>query len=266
MSTIVALFNEKNSAEQARQQLIKMCGLRSDEVKIEENTNTDLTSRLGSLRKMGMPERHGEAYCEGMRRGGALVTAHTDDSSKNVKVQEILQNSGAVNIDQRMNEWQKSGWNHFDSKAKPFDRDEATRERTRYASTAGRDAGSFTIPVIEEDIQVGKRDVETGGIRVREHVSERPVEEEVRLRDENVKVDRKRVDRAVTDADMRNMKDQTIELTEHHEEPVISKQARVKEEIRVSKDATERTERVRDTVKKTDVDIEKMDRRPKGNR
>lgn len=189
------------------------------------------------------------------------MTAHTDDSSKNVKVQEILQNSGAVNIDRRMGEWQKSGWNHFDSKARPFNQEEAVRERTQFANTAGREAGSFTIPVIEEEIQVGKRDRETGGIRVTEHVSERPVEEEIRLRDEHVKVDRKRVDRPVTDADRRNMKDQTIELTEHHEEPVISKQARVKEELRISKDATERTERVRDTVKKTDVDVEKIDKR-----
>lgn len=68
MSTIVALFNERNSAEQARQQLIRTAGLRSEEVKIEESTNTDLSSRLSSLRKMGMPsgmaKRIAKAYAE----------------------------------------------------------------------------------------------------------------------------------------------------------------------------------------------------------
>jgi stress response protein YsnF len=78
------------------------------------------------------------------------------------------------------------------------------------------------------------------------------------LRDEHVKVDRKRVDRPVTESDRLAMKDQTIEMTERHEEPVIEKRARVKEEVTLSKEQTERVERVDDTVKTTDVKLDKI--------
>src|SRR6185437_3050013 len=112
-----------------------------------------------------------------------------------------------------------------------------------------------TIPVIEESLEVGKKVVERGGIRIRQRVVEKPVEENINLREEHVKVDRKNVDRPATDRDFDNANEQDIEIREHAEVPVVNKEARVVEEITVTKEVTNRNEKVKDTVRKTEVDV-----------
>ena len=120
---------------------------------------------------------------------------------------------------------------------------------------AGLNTGG-TIPVVEEELKVGKRVIQRGGVRVYSRVENVPVQETVRLREENVRVDRRPADRAVNAGDEGLLRDQTIEVTETAEEPVISKSARVVEEVVVGKDVNERAETVRDTVRRTKVDVE----------
>ena len=90
-------------------------------------------------------------------------------------------------------------------------------------------------------------------------VIETPVEEQVTLREERVNVERRPVNREVTDADLAAMQDQTIEMTARAEEAVVAKRARVIEEVVVRKEAQDRTETVRDTVRRTDVNVERTD-------
>jgi stress response protein YsnF len=127
--------------------------------------------------------------------------------------------------------------------------DEDLRDRT---------TEEFRIPVIEEDIRIGKRAIESGGIQVTQHVEERPVNEQVTLRDETVHVERRAVDRPVSDADLAAVRGGVIEAREYHEEAVIEKQARIVEEVVVNKDVDERIERVQDTVHRTDVQVEEL--------
>lgn len=129
------------------------------------------------------------------------------------------------------------------------------RQTADLPSSAGADA--VTLPVVEEQLHVGKREVEGGGVRVRQRIVETPVEETVRLREEHVHVERRAVDRPLTEADTRLQED-VIELTERAEEAVVSKQARVVEEVVVGKQVTEREETVRDTVRRTDVDVQEV--------
>ncbi|HEV2802921.1 MAG TPA: YsnF/AvaK domain-containing protein [Pyrinomonadaceae bacterium] len=125
--------------------------------------------------------------------------------------------------------------------------------------------GETTIPVVEEELQVGKREVERGGVRVESRVEEKPVTEEVQLREERVHVERRPVDRPVTDADAA-FREGTLEVTERAEEPVVSKTARVVEEVVVGKQVEEHTETVRDTVRRTDVDVQEVDTKKKSSR
>lgn len=111
-----------------------------------------------------------------------------------------------------------------------------------------------TIPVIEESMEVGKKVVERGGIRITQRVVEKPVEENISLREEHVKVHRKNVDRPATDSDF-DANDHDIEIREHAEVPVVNKEARVVEEIKVTKEVTNRDEKVKDTIRKTEVDV-----------
>jgi uncharacterized protein (TIGR02271 family) len=112
------------------------------------------------------------------------------------------------------------------------------------------------VPVVEEELRVGKREVEGGGVRVRTRVVERPVEEAVRLREERVNVERRPVNRPVSEADLNAFREGTFELRERSEEAVVDKKARVVEEVAINKEVGERTETVRDTVRSTDVDVQ----------
>lgn len=110
-----------------------------------------------------------------------------------------------------------------------------------------------TIDIVEERMLIAKREADVGRVRVRSYVREIPVEESVNLREERVSIERRPVDRAATDADFR---DQTIEAREYAEEAVVNKEARVVEEVALRKDVQDREEVVRDTLRKTEVEIE----------
>ncbi len=129
------------------------------------------------------------------------------------------------------------------------------RERLEREGTSTRAGADETLEVVEEDIQVGKRQVEGGGVRASTHVTETPVEKEVQLHEEHVEVERRPVDRP---ADADAFREQPIEATEYSEEAVVSKQARVIEEVVLNKDVRDRTETVRDTVRRTDVEVEDL--------
>jgi uncharacterized protein (TIGR02271 family) len=117
------------------------------------------------------------------------------------------------------------------------------------------DRGEEVIPVAEEQLRVGKRDVSHGRVRIRSYVVETPVEEQVTLREERVAVERRPADRALSDADQA-FQERTIEAEERGEEAVVSKEARVTEEVVVRKEAEQRTKTVSDTVRQTEVEVE----------
>jgi uncharacterized protein (TIGR02271 family) len=114
------------------------------------------------------------------------------------------------------------------------------------------------IPVVEEELQVGKRQVQRGGVRVYQRVRETPVNESVQLREEHVHVERHPVDQPATSADLDAIKEGAIELRETAEEAVVSKTARVVEEVVVGKEVTEQTKDINDTVRRTDVEVEQL--------
>ena len=128
---------------------------------------------------------------------------------------------------------------------------------TRPQATVAAGTDQDTIKVMEERLRVGKREVATGAVRVRSYVVERPVEEQVSLHEERVSIERHPVDRAVTAADAAGaFQDRTIEARATSEEAVVGKDVHVIEEIGLKKEASDRTETVRDTVRKTEVDVE----------
>lgn len=127
--------------------------------------------------------------------------------------------------------------------------------RTDNVETRVEKDRSERIPVVQEELEVGKRAVETGGVRVESRVSETPVREQVNLREEHVNIERHAVDRPLTAADTDAFRDRTIEMREHAEKAVVAKTARVVEEVSVGKTATSHTEQISDTVRRTDVDV-----------
>ena len=178
------------------------------------------------------------AYAEGLNRGHYLLTAKVDDDNIDLSVR-VLESTGAVDFDKKQAEWRTAGW-------------------TAPAPSAAADAATDdTIKIVEERLVVGKREVERGGVRVRSYVVETPVSEQVSLREENVAIERHAVDRPVA-AGEDAFRDRTIEMRETGEEAVVGKQAVVKEELTLRKSATQRTEEINDTVRRTEVDVEQV--------
>lgn len=129
----------------------------------------------------------------------------------------------------------------------------------RRASHHGEARGDAVVPVIEEELQVGKRKVEKGGVKVKTTVTETPVEADIHLHEEHVTVKRRAVDRPVTGADVAAFQEGTIEMKELAEEAVVSKRARVIEEVVISKQGHDKKQTVRDKVRKTDVEVQEIE-------
>ena len=117
---------------------------------------------------------------------------------------------------------------------------------------------SITIPLAAEELKVERRAVETGHVRFHKTVQEQgQIVDEPLLREE-VTVERHAVNRPVDGSAFNTVREGVIEVTETSEVPVVSKEERVIEEVVVGKEHTERTETVRDTVRRTDVEVEQI--------
>jgi stress response protein YsnF len=191
-----------------------------------------------------------DRYSNVARNSRCMVTVHAGSGDEAERAADILDNCGAIDVDERAKQNSSSTTNRSG---------DYTHRSTHSGLDNRSNRNEATIPKMEERLNVGKRVEEgSGGVRVRSRIVERPVEEHVRLREEHVNVERQPVDRPVSPDDMRNFQDKEIEFTERNEVPVVNKEARVVEEIRLSKEVTERDETIRDNVRHTEVDIDKI--------
>lgn len=276
--TITAYFDNRTDAQAAVDRLAR-AGIAGSDVSIHDSSSTSNTTRSSTTEDKGfwaslgdlfMPDEDRHTYSEGIRRGGSVVTVRADELEFD-RVSDILEEAGSVDLDTREAEWRSQGWTGYNNPAAgaytdvqgvgSADRDMTGADYARADRTTGAYAADDItgredyIPVAEEQLRVGKREVDHGRVRIRSYVHETPVEEHVSLRDETIDVDRRPVDRAATTGD-HLFEERVIEAEEHDEEPVVSKEAHVVEEVRLHKDVAERDETVRDTVRRTDVDIE----------
>src|SRR5688500_3212555 len=195
---------------------------------------------IGGLTRLGVPDEDAHYYAEGVRRGGILVTVAADDEREADVAADILRRHGAVDIDERATEWKKQGWEgRFEAGTTGTQSTEAER----------------TVPVTEEELVVGKRNVEQGGVRVYSRVVERPVQQTVELNEERVEVERRPASRPASGDAFR---EQSFEMRERAEEPVVEKRARVVEEVKVGKKRSKAARTVEDTVRKTEVEVNRV--------
>ena len=218
--TITALYDTRGAAETARDGLVAL-GVPSHQVAIRGTGEGAAGATTGeedggfwaSLSDLFMPDEDRSTYAEGLRRGGYLLTAHVPDDLEDQAL-EVLERSDPVDLDQRAESWRQEGWTGYQAGATSTDAGAATagaavsgaeraapaRPRRRGLGaatglTATNAAGEEVIQAAEEQLRVGKREVGRGGVRVRSYVTERPVEEQVELRQERVTVERRPVDR-----------------------------------------------------------------------
>ena len=278
--TVSAFYESRSSAEAHRRQL-ETLGIPASDISIVEGTDESEPHRSyeekGFFESIGdfiMGEEDRQVYNEGLRRGGYLLTARVGADHYD-RALDALDSDEAVDMDARSETWRSEGWTgvpsagaagygastgYGDRPAPGFAEGSTGGYETgrRADATTGRhdgDVADGTIEVVQEDVRIGKRDVSHGRVRVRSYVVEDQVSEDVQLRDETVEIERRPVDRKVTSGDAA-FRDQTIEVEERDEEAVVSKEARVVEEIDLKKRVDVNTETVTETVRHTEVEID----------
>lgn len=273
--TITGLFDSRAEADRAVAALGQLGFDRSGismhasdggmETRTTERLDDSNQGFLASLRDLFLPEEDRATYAEGIRRGGIMVSALVPEERLNEAV-DAFERNGVVDVDTRSAEWRAAGWTGADAGAgyAGYSGGAALGTSGAAAGTEARRGGEEErIPLTEEQLRIGKRVASQGGVRVRTYTVETPVEQQVSLRDEHVEVERRPVDRAVAASDDA-FRDRTVEATETVEEPVVDKEARVREEVVVRKTGGERTETVSDTVRRTEAEVQDERRGPKG--
>ena len=272
--TIIGMFDTAAAATAAKQKLTA-AGIATSAIKTLPSGNVSASSGTttqavpaadehgfwSSVKEMFGGEEdaeyttHTSHYAEGARRGGVVLSVEAEEKDAD-RVADLLTAAGAVNVDEKATEWAATG---YKAPAAAVTTAAATSTAATTARAGATAATSGKIDLVKEDLAVGKRVVNRGGVRIIKKVISRPVEEDVKLREEHVSVDRRTVDRAVTGTDLTDaFKEGTIEMTESGEEVVASKTARVVGEVVLGKTVDERTEKVRDTLRETDVQVEQL--------
>ncbi len=245
-STLVAVFRNASEAQAAAADL-EAQGIGQDDIYIESGQGySSTTSEAGTTRHEGgftgwlkslftdESDSDRAAYEQAVKQGNAVLSVNVAEDQVDA-VAEILDRHAPANLQQA-----------------------TARAEKAAARGKGGTTQASAVPIVEEELKVGKRQVLRGGVRVYSRVVEKPVEESINLKDERVRVERQAVNRPAEAADLRAGQEQVIEVQEFAEEPVVSKEARVVEEVRVGKEASQRKETVRDTLRHTEVNVEKI--------
>jgi len=259
--TVVGVFDNYSDAQQVQKELIA-AGFDNAKIKVTRQSGRadEDKSFWQSLKEtLGFGDDYDDdkyGYREAFTRGGTIVSVVTDEAQVD-RVITIMQRYNVVDLDARLKQWRTQGAAATGTAAGAG---AAGYSAQHTQATTNVQQGQQAIPVVEEQLQVGKRETQgAGSVRIHSRVVEQPVQEQVNLREERVHVERRPVDRPAAAADLNNaFQEKTIEARETIERPVVQKEARVVEEVVVNKDVQQRTETVRDTVRRTEVDVEKI--------
>jgi uncharacterized protein (TIGR02271 family) len=247
---VVAAFDNADQARAAREALVE-AGI--DDAKIELLENRSDLDTWTDIKRHAVPDEDAHLYAEGLDRGHSIVVIRAA-ADEHDRVMQVLSRFNPIDIDDYAAQWRKSGWSGVHPGKTAWDAHQQTSMASRTAGTPRTQ--EEVIPVFEEQLKVGKRVVEQGRVRVRVYTVEHPVQEGVTLREERVAVERRPVDRPASGLPGEAFQERTIDVATHREEPVIAKEARVKEEIVVRNEADQRTETVHNTVRHTEVEVE----------
>src|SRR5262249_18639629 len=213
-----------------------------------------------------VPEPDLDIYLTGVRDGGTIVTANVGDSA-GARAASILGSFDMVNIGKRASDLARKAVATPSAAGRPLAAaTQATASATATATAPPRQMpvapkappkevalmdvakNDNVLEVIEEDLAVGKEQVERGRMRIYNVVTEKEVAQNVTLKDETLRVQRRPVNRAVEiNPDL--FRARSFEMVEMDEIAQVRKTARVVEEVTLGKDVVDRIETIKDTLR-----------------
>ncbi len=232
MSTIVVgLYKEIGSAKKAFQALIAAGCQETDIETFDGAGSADKAAQ--SLLGHGFEKELADKYGAALRQGHTLVAADIADQDADA-AEAILDENGTIDLP-----------------------DAPAAHKPAQKARNGGTVEQETLQSVKEEVEIGKRRVSKGGMKLTSEVTETPVKDTVTLRDETVDVEHRKVDRPLSpDEEKAAFGEKTVELTATAETPEITKEARVVEEVVLSKTASEREKTVEAVARRTDVKVE----------
>ena len=284
--TLAAVFEYRGDADRAKTELLN-AGFRSDAVWLASGTGTQTqaATEAGSEDSIGGSimqffsnifgnDDHADkqAYSSAISRGNTVLTVDAGSDEEIERASEIIDSFGPLDIDEQQGlpgqaqAYQGAHQGGRTSAAGSMQDAGTGAMGGMQGGTTSAGAGSMqrttteeqAIPVIQEELQVGKRTEQRGGVRVYQRVIETPVQEDITLREEQVTIERHPVDQAIAPDQVPAFQEKSFELRESAEEAVVQKTARVVEEVVVGKEVSQRQEQISDTVRSTNVEVEQI--------
>lgn len=200
------------------------------------------------LRDNGVDSEVAAFYAESVRLGHHVVVFRAEEDDDHFqRAARTMQANEPPEMQEALERWRRGDRDVF---AAPTGRTEGIE------ATGTEGLEEERIPVVEEQLKVGTRERETGEVKVRTGVEEEHVVEEIPIKSERVTVERRVADRPVGATD-EPFREREVEVTERVEEPVVSKEARVVEEVVVTRESKEQIAQIEDTLRKTVVDVDR---------
>ncbi len=284
---IVTAFNQVTQAEAAKQKLIvegiaeKNIDIISGERLRIEDKEIRHPSFWQRLFGDDVDDSYASEYSKALRSGGVLLTVRAPKDQADHIEQElsafaadysslqanerdpINRNFAGETNDLGINPRSTSGLASDENIVNPNDPLTTTNTTANTSvnapSLTGDRAVSETnresLKLAEEQVDIGKRQINDGSVRLRRFTVEDEVAEDVSLFDQHAEVFRTAVDEPAYLNDI-DWSDKTVSVEESHEIPTIEKTARVKEEVGLRSEETARVETVKDTVRRQEVEVE----------
>ena len=285
---LVAVYNSREEAERALDELLRF-GIPAENIRLSAPDTAPVPLRKDEVheeRRAGfwdwlfgndIPEHDQSWYNARLGEGRTVLSVLVEDDVRRDRIEDILETSNPVDFNEpggtaMVDERGTSGLREPTTASpvigaavpgvgetrEPMPAVRPTlseRAEPRAERLEGTNEDEQVIPVVKEELAVGKRASERR-YRIRTYTVEAPVEESVRLRDERVVIERRPATSPVTTSPDA-ARDREFEVVERHEEPVVEKRVRPVEEVVVRREANDRVETVRDTVRETKVDVDK---------
>lgn len=263
---IVTAFTQVQQAEAAKERLIvegiaeKNIDIISGERLRVENKEIRHPSFWQRLFGDDVDDNNAAEYNRAIQSGGVLLTVRAPKDQAN-HIEEELSAFAADYSTIDRNEGPLTG-GEFAGETNDRAVTTKTEFKSQNASPAISDpatgADRDAVKLAEEQVDIGKRRVSDGSVKLRRYTVEDEVAEDVSLFDQHAEVFRRAVDEPAYLNDV-DWSDKTVVVEESHEIPTIAKTARVKEEVGLREEETARVETVKDTVRRQEVDVEHTD-------
>ncbi|MFN3405640.1 MAG: DUF2382 domain-containing protein [Cytophagaceae bacterium] len=279
--TVVAVYNNSGYTQKAVDELLTN-GFDLDDIDVsatEENREHHNKEKVGGFfgSLFGNKENKDYQYYSEAGERGTIITVHTDTREHAELAANILDRNGAINPSENYNKERKEyeDTSYITSAAETDigrDKNFNYSGEANIAGDVGYDAPKepagykekqqeeikegASIPVVEETMNVGKR-TETDQVRIYSRIFDKPIEKHLRLRIENIVVERNPVNRIASESELESFKEGTQVITAKREVPEVTKEARVVEEVKIRKESEEKDEVIRGRVRRQDVEVDK---------